>query len=206
MISNFDTDLTNEALLAKYLDGIYPKLFKGFSVERILDFKQQQQGIDLKLSKEGKFYIIDEKAQLDYLESDLPTFAFEISYLKYSQERLGWLYDSKKITDFYFTITSIKCKEYNVPESGFKSCKIFSVDRRKLINLLNSRGLTFERIKTLNHQIRKGTFKNRIYVNELNAITEGKFFYSKEGKAEQPINLVLKLDFLTKSKVAKKIY
>ena len=51
MFSNFDTDLTNEALLAKYLDGIYPKLFKGFSVERILDFKQQQQGIDLKLSK-----------------------------------------------------------------------------------------------------------------------------------------------------------
>ncbi|WP_432672165.1 hypothetical protein [Flavobacterium sp. SM2513] len=206
MNSNFDKDLTNEAFLAKYLDGIYPTLFNGFAIERISDLKQQQQGIDLVLSKEGTVYTIDEKAQLDYLESDLPTFAFEISYLKYGQERLGWLYDSKKITDFYFTITAIKCNEYNVPESGFRSCKIFSVDRRKLINLLNSRGLNIDRIKALNEHIRKGTAEDRIKVDELNAATEGKFFYSKKGKAEQPINIVLKLDFLIKSKVAKRIY
>ena len=143
---------------------------------------------------------------MDYLESDLPTFAFEISYLKNGQQKLGWLFDGKKITDFYFTITAITCTVYNVPESGFKSCKIFSVNRRKLILFLASRGLDFKRIFEINEEIRQSTSEDRIKISELNSISEGKFFYSKKGKAEQPINLVLKLDFLIKNKVAKRIF
>ncbi len=206
MKSNFDKDISNEALLGNYLDTIYPKLFDGFSIKRIIDFKQQHQGIDLVISKEAKSYYIDEKAQLDYIESDLPTFAFEISYLINEQQKIGWLYDSKKITNFYFTITAITCNIFNIPESGFKSCKIFSVDRTKLICFLNSRGLTFERITEINENIRKNSLENRININELNPVSEGKFFYSKNGKAEQPINIVLKLDFLIKIKVAKRIF
>lgn len=90
------------------------------------------------------------------------------------------MYDAKKITDFYFTITAIACNIYNVPESGFKSCKIFSVDRRKLIYFLNSRGLTFERITDINKNFRKNSLVERINIDELNPTSEGKFFYSKD--------------------------
>lgn len=65
MKSNFDKDISNETLLGNYLDTIYPKLFDGFSIKRIVDVNQQHHGIDLVISNEAKSYYIDEKAQLD---------------------------------------------------------------------------------------------------------------------------------------------
>ena len=205
MKSNFNQDLTKEFLLGNYLDELYPGMFNGFEIERVTDSGQQHKGIDLILSKKDKQFFIDEKAQLDYLEEDLPTFAFEITYLKDGTQKLGWLYDNSKLTDFYFTVTAIKCKIYETPESGFKSCKIFSINRKKLINLLTSRGLTYDRISEINQAIRGSSQNERIPVPELEARSEGTFYFSK-GKAEQPINIVLKLDFLIASGVAKKIY
>ncbi|WDO13948.1 hypothetical protein MH928_04425 [Flavobacterium sp. WW92] len=205
MKSNFDQDLTKEYLLGKYLDQLYPDMFEGFEIERVSDSKQQHKGIDIILSKDGKQFFIDEKAQLDYLEEDLPTFAFEITYLKDREQKLGWLYDNSKLTDFYFTITAITCNTYETPESGFKSCKIFSINRKKLINLLTSKGLTYDKISEINQSIRGGSQDERILVPELETRSEGNFYFSK-GKAEQPINIVLKLDFLIESGVAKKLH
>jgi len=206
MKSNFDADLTKESLLGKFLDVIYLKKFVGFEVIRVVDAEAQHRGIDVMISKAGKEYKIDEKAQLDYLESDLPTFAFEITYLKNGIQKPGWLHDARKETDFYFTITAICCNVYNVPESGFKSCKIFSVHRKKLLGLLAKKGLGYERISEINQEIRKGNGEDRLFITELDAKTEGYFFYSKKGKAEQPINIVFKLKFLLQSGVAKRIH
>lgn len=203
--SHFENDLSKENLLGKYLDGIYPTLFDGFKFTRISDIEQQHRGIDLIISKNDKEYYIDEKAQLDYLEIDLPTFAFEISYLKNDIQKNGWVFDKTKITNYYFTITSIFCNTEKVPESGFKGCKITSVDRVKLIKLLQSKGLDYERISEINQQIRTGDSEGRIPIEELNTTTEGNFHFTKSGKAEEPINIVLKFDFLIKSGVAKKL-
>jgi len=206
MKSNFDNDLTKESLLGKFLDEIYLKKFPGFDIVRIADSEAQHRGIDVIISKAGKDYKIDEKAQLDYLESDLPTFAFEITYLKNGIQKPGWLHDVRKETDFYFTVTAICCNVYNVPESGFKSCKVFSIHRKKLLELLSKKGLDYERISEINQKIRSGNSEDRIEIEELDAKSEGYFFYSKKGKAEQPINIVFKLDFLLQSGVAKRIH
>ena len=205
MESNFEKDLSKEQMLGKYLDGIYPHILKGLNIQRISDDEQQHRGIDLVISHNGKEYYIDEKAQLDYLEIDLPTFAFEITYIKDGEQRLGWVFDKSKLTHKYFAITGIFCNTEKIPESGFKSCKITSVDRARLVNRLKSKGLDYERIMQINQEIRSGTTENRIAVNELDERTEGYFYYSKSGKAEQPINIVLKLDFLIQSEAAKKI-
>lgn len=203
MKSSFDSDLSKEALLGKYLDDIYPDKFKGFNIQRVSDSEHQHKGVDLVISKGNMEFYIDEKAQLDYIEKDLPTFAFEITYIKDNNQKQGWLFDKHKVTDRYFTITAITCNEYYKPESGFKSCKITSVDRVKLIQLLESRGLTYERIVEINQEIRKGTAEGKIPVNELNH-SEGNFHYSTQ-KVERPINIVLKLQFLIDSGVAKSI-
>lgn len=206
MDSNFKDDLSKEIILGKYLDNIYHEKLMGYNIERITDLDLQHQGIDLIISKEEKHYFIDEKAQLDYLNIELPTFAFEISYLKNGVEKNGWLFDSHKKTQKYFLITGIFLNNPEDIKEGFKSCSIISVDRAKLINLLESRGLTHEKIQEMNLEIRGGTNENAIPIKELNAQNEGKFYFSKNNKAEQPINLVLKIDFLIKENVAKKIH
>ncbi|WP_298156173.1 hypothetical protein [Flavobacterium sp.] len=192
-------------MLGKYLDSIYPSIFEGFNVKRISDNEQQHRGIDITISKNGKEFFVDEKAQLDYLEHDLPTFAFEITYIKDGQQRQGWLYDAEKVTDRYFAITGITCNTSNEPKTGFKSCKITSVHRGKLINLLTSKGLTYHRISEINQELRSGTADGKILIPELESRTEGNFHYTT-GKAERPINIVLKLEFLIAEGVAKRIH
>ena len=100
MKSKFYEDLSKEELLGTYLDTFYPQIFKDtpFKVERIWDTRQQHRGVDLLLKSNAQCFYVDEKAQLDYLNISLPTFAFEISYLKRGDWRVGWLVDATKIT------------------------------------------------------------------------------------------------------------
>ena len=171
------------------------KKFKGYNIERIKDLDLQHQGIDLIITKNQFEYYIDEKAQLDYINTALPTFAFEISYLKNGVQKKGWLFDNDKKTQKYFLITGIFLNNLEDINKGFKSCIITSVDRNKLIKLLESRGLTHDKIQEMNLEIRSGLNENAIPIKELNSHSEGKFYFSKNNKAEQPINLVLKIDF-----------
>ena len=79
-MSFFKRDLKKEKILSKYLDGVYNKI--PLTVQRINDLDLQYKGVDLIYNNNGAKIYIDEKAQLDYLNSDLPTFTFELSYLK----------------------------------------------------------------------------------------------------------------------------
>ncbi len=122
------------------LDGYYRKYLKHYHFKRISNLKQQLQGIDLiltrKLSK--KEFMIDEKAQLDYINNDLPTFAFEVQYQKKGTPKQGWLFDTQKKTEFYALITAIYGNEPNT----YTSCKITLVNRKKLISFLENRKIT----------------------------------------------------------------
>ena len=156
MKSKFYEDLSKEELLGTYLDTFYPQIFRNssFQVERIWDARQQYQGIDLLLKKGQQSFYVDEKAQLDYLNVSLPTFAFEISYLKRNRWRVGWLVDATKVTQIYFLITNICLVEKNDLSAGLSNIKIIGVYRSKLLALLKSRGLTQQRIIALEKQIR----------------------------------------------------
>jgi hypothetical protein len=96
--SNFKTDLQKEQNLAVLLDAYYGKYLKHYHFKRISNLKQQLQGIDLilthKVSK--KEFLIYEKAQLDYLNNDLPTFAFELQYHKKGAIKKVWIFDTHK--------------------------------------------------------------------------------------------------------------
>ena len=100
---NFKSDLEQEKILAKYLDSTYSE--KKIEFERIFDLDKQHQGIDLKIFVNSNKYLVDEKAQLHYINLDLPTFTFELSYLKNTDFKEGWLFDVKKRTQYYFLVT-----------------------------------------------------------------------------------------------------
>lgn len=199
--SAFNDDLKKEQLLAPLLDLYYSSYLNHYTFERKRDRKNQFAGIDLVLEHKtnGNSYAVDEKAQLDYINEDLPTFAFEISYKKSEVLKRGWLFDSTKKTEFYSLITAIYTDEPKV----FTSCKITLVNRRKLIAFLNIKKITEEKLKTYiaNNDMIHGKLK----LQELNDKKEGYLYVSSRNKVEQPINLVLRLDFLLQNGLAKRL-
>ena len=202
-MSHFERDLNKEKLLGKFLDGIYESLNLEF--ERIEDISLQQQGIDL-IYLQNETILIDEKAQLDYLNKSLPTFTFELSYLKNDAQKIGWLLDNNKKTTHYFLITGIYTNEKSDLSKGFKSCVITSVNRKKLMKHLQSKGLDKTRLLQYDSDLRDfevKTIKNPIA--EINFKTEGLLYFLPQ-LAEKPINLQLRLKYLLKIGVAKQIY
>lgn len=201
MKSHFKSDLNKEKQLALLIDSCYLKHLRYYDHVRIGDITKQLQGIDVLFTDKvsGKIYAIDEKAQLDYVNEDLPTFAFEISYLKNNITKKGWLYDLSKKTDFYALITAI----YEDEPDTFTSCKITIVNRKKLIYMLKEKGVSELSISNNWNHSKKA--HGKIILKELNSTSEGYIYCSKNNKAEQPINLILKLDFLINNGIAKRL-
>ncbi|MEX0313938.1 MAG: hypothetical protein AB3N18_07155 [Allomuricauda sp.] len=198
--SNFKTDLAKEKRLATLLDSYYKKHLRVYHFERVHSLKRQLKGIDLILKHKtsSQTYFVDEKAQLDYVNESLPTFAFELLYQKNGVEKPGWLFDSSKQTHFYALITSIFSDEDGV----YTSCNITFVNRQKLISCLAERGLTQSSIKEtiIHHKDHHG----KLILENLDPKTEGYLFFSRKNKAEAPVNLILKLEFLRCAGIARK--
>ncbi len=202
MQSYYKRDLNKEEKLGIYLDTVYKKL--NLEVTRITDTNKQHRGIDLIYTKNNKDIYIDEKGQLDYVNKELPTFTFELSYLKHNTLKKGWLFDVNKHTHYYFLVTSIKAK--NPEKHDYYNCKITSVNRSKLLQFLNSINLTEQQLDIYQDAIRAGEYtKNKIEIKELDIKKEGCLFFSPQLN-ERSINLQLRLQFLIDSKIAKQIY
>lgn len=199
--SNFASDQKKEQKLAVLLDASYQKHLKHYDFERIHDMKRQMLGIDLILKHKinGKTFFVDEKAQLDYMNEELPTFAFELSYEKKGVLKKGWLFDTDKETQFYALVTAIYSDAPNI----FTSCKITLVNRKKLLDFLKTKNINLNILKAA---ISKSVSENgKIKITQLNHRTEGYLFLSRINKAEKPTNLILKLDFLIENKIAKRL-
>lgn len=199
--STFKSDLIKEQSLAFLLDSYYQEYLKAYDFERIANLKEQMRGIDLVFTHKssGERFCIDEKAQLDYINEELPTFAFELKYFKKGMPKKGWLFDKSKKTHFYSLITAIYADE---PEK-FTSCKITFVNREKLIQLLESQNISE---KLLESQISEHhETQAKVEMNQLDHRKEGYLYFSSKNKAEKPVNLILKLDFLIQNGVARRL-
>jgi hypothetical protein len=205
-VSSFKFDLNKEQILSEYLDRLYKS--KKITFERIVDIDKQHQGIDVVIQHKSKDYFIDEKAQLHYLNKDLPTFTFELSYLNKSNElKEGWLFDAHKHTQYYFLITGIFLKE-NKTElldiTDIQSIKITSVNRKRLMKLLGALGLSKYNLYAYDNDIRTHESYGKNTIPELNK-KNGVIYYT-EHLSEKPMNLQIKLSYLIASGVAKKFY
>jgi len=199
--SHFKADLSKEKQLIPLLDHYYKTCLKHSSFERITDLKLQKAGVDLILTdhRNNKEYYVDEKAQLDYVNESLPTFAFELFYRKNRKIREGWFLDATKKTHFYALVTSIFSDE----KDTFTSCNITFVNREKLMVHLSQRGLTQKFLREIS-MVHKN-LHGKMELKEIHPKKEGYLFFSTQNKAEKPINLILKLDFLERIGVAKRL-
>ena len=208
MRSKFKDDLSKEVLLGKFLDKFYFQKYNDTSksFQRITSLEEQMQGVDLIITIGGKAYIIDEKAQLDYLNKSLPTFAFEISFLKNKKVKTGWFFDHQKKTNIYFLVTNIQTRENENSTLEFTDYSITAVHRINLQKLLSEKGLDEKKILEYTSNIRKSQQHGKHPIPELNSKQEGFFYFSFENKNEKPINLVLYLKFLKQNnQIGKKI-
>lgn len=199
--SNFKADLSKEQRLTPLLDTYYQKHLKNYEFERVLNLKKQRQGIDLILkdNRSGNTYFVDEKAQLDYINESLPTFAFELFYTKNGVQKQGWLFDVSKKTHFYALVTNIYSDETDV----FTSCNITFVNREKLILRLHEMGLNQHFLEQL--ALDQQHVHGKLLLESLDPKNDGYLFFSKKNKVEKPVNLILKLDFLNRIGVAKRL-
>lgn len=197
--SSFKTDLVKEQKLTALLDSYYSQHLKHYNFERVSSLKKQLEGVDVNFIHKANstLFHVDEKAQLDYINEDLPTFAFEISYYKNKLQKEGWFYDNNKKTNFYALITAI----YDDDETLFTSCKITLVNRKKLQRILTEMGLEYNMLNSQHHQNSHG----KICIDELDCREQGYLFFSQQNKAERPLNLILKLEWLLKLGVAKRL-
>ena len=205
-MSSFRSDLAQEKILAEYLDTIYAK--KELDFKRTNDLDLQLQGVDIIINFNEKEYLIDEKAQLHYLNADLPTFTFELSYLKNGILKDGWLFDPSKNTHYYFLISGIFLKDDKEELShadDIKNIKITSVNRNKLIEHLTSIRLDRQSLGQYDLALREGSSYGSNVINELDARYGGQMYYTKH-LTEQPMNLQLRLSYLIQHGVAKKFY
>lgn len=181
------------------LDTYYSKWLKHYDFERVQSLQDQLRGVDVifKHRKTQETFLVDEKAQLDYINEDLPTFAFELHYLKNGVLKEGWLFDSAKKTDFYALVTAI----YEDEPAKYTSCKVTFVNRSKLVSFLEAKGVSKNSL--MNYYQNGSVPHGKLEVQELDPRTAGYLYHSKNNKAEQPFNLVLKLDFLVTNRIAK---
>ena len=167
------------------------------------------KGIDVKFHINSKDYLIDEKAQLHYLNQDLPTFTFELSYLnKNDKVHEGWLFDEKKETDYYFLITGILLKKGKKTLSAaedIEKLKITSVNRNKLIDHLESIGLSKSKLVTYDFDLRSNTTFGKNLIAEFKNPKNGCLYFTQH-LAEKPINLQMKLSYLVENKIAKRFH
>jgi hypothetical protein len=145
---------------------------------------------------------------LHYLNADLKTFTFELSYLKNGVLKTGWLFDEHKSTQYYFLITGIYLKKGLLElhaATDIENLKITSVNRHLLIGHLAELGLDRHRLKDYEQDLRSTKSFGKNYIAELDSKIQGVLFYT-EHLAEQPINIQLRLEYLLDQKIAKRFH
>lgn len=201
-MSTFYKNLDREKILSTYLDNVYDDI--NLDVQRVSEPDLQYAGVDLVYENNGEEIYIDEKAQLDYVDKDLPTFTFELSYLKNGKIKRGWLFDNSKKTNYYFLVTGIFATDKNDLRKGFETCKITSINREKLIAHLHANGLTEQKLLSYEFKIRNLAKSGKTPVKEMKP-NEGVLYFTTS-KSERPINLQLRLQYLLKHQIGKRIY
>ncbi|HSK13054.1 MAG TPA: hypothetical protein VK907_07540 [Phnomibacter sp.] len=191
-MSQFKHDLNKEQILGRFLDHHYHKANYCFS--RIDDRSLQQKGVDLIMkASDGLTYKVDEKAQLHYLNTSLPTFALEIDYTKGGRLCEGWLFDPDKVTEVYAFIFNIHLKDdkTEMPDpDDIRSCEVVFVNRLKLLVELSALGLTYQACKAYSHRLRQAHADDRMQH------APGFIVQVSRQLQEEPVNIIVRKRFL----------
>lgn len=193
--SRRNEDMSAEAQLAyfldKYLYSRFPQADSFSHIERMHNKAEQLAGIDVRFTcKDGSVYDVDEKAQLYYLNKDLPTFAFEIQFLRNGRDTLGWLCNRSLKTDFYLLIWPFATQDTpnGIRWDHFTKADCLLIQKKKLLAMLEHEGLTVERM-----QQDAARFREEGRVGKISVGISGIYYFVSDSSKyrEAPINIVV---------------
>ena len=209
--SNWDYDKAIEMIIIEWLiENFFKKNDYITYYDVNYDEKKQKAGIDVVLSTADGILNkskVDVKVASTYVNSNLPTFAFETSslrkpYLNDNDTVPGWFIDEKKETEYYLLCwiwADVPIKGYNKKGYPFYDWKKITKDNITKIELclnnvqglkdyLNKKGWTREKIIRQDEKIRKnGCTENPNFIDGI------KFTITKEeDRPETPINIVIR--------------
>ena len=187
-------DMAAEAELASFLDEyLYtPLLAEGHfsSISRVHDKEQQLKGVDVVVSTGKTTGNIDEKAQIYYVNKNLPTFAFELQFLKYGEVIEGWFLNDGLCTDYYLLIWPQATTDsiYELTKDTFTRLDALMVSKKKLRSRLKELGLSKEVLMQKAAELRR----NRVYGKTATG-HKGIYYYLSDSRkyVEAPINIVI---------------
>jgi hypothetical protein len=191
-------DSNVEKEIAKFMDEkFYASEVQDFV--RFEDRENQLKGKDVSFTlNELKNIIVDEKAQTHYINRNLPTFAFEISFLRTSGDwTLGWLFDDTKENDYFILIWPFASKEWNLVKEDITKLDCLLVNKQKIIDLLEKEGFSKDKIMIEEERIRRENTPGKIGSGNI-------YFYYTDRLAEKPINMVIRKEKLIE--IADKIF
>lgn len=188
------SDSSAEREVAKYLDyHLYYRLTKAplyGQSQRTDTYAEQLAGSDVILHASGKTYIIDEKAQIYYINKSLPTFAFEVDSIQRGVRRSGWLYnDNLKTTHYLLIWPHAKHTNHETLKTGdITKLDCICVEKTAIQGMLHKQGWSQERIEQESHRIRDTVTYGRIDIGNPMFY----LYHSKPARySETPINIVM---------------
>ena len=194
-------DMSAEAQLAyfmdKYLYSDFPNGEAFDRIRRISDKNEQLNGVDVEfIGKDGTRYCVDEKAQLYYLNQDLPTFAFEIIFKRDGYDTTGWLCNSSLKTDLYMLIWPFATQDTSkgITWDKFTKADCLLIHKNKILKMLYDRGLSVEKMQRDAEHIRRAGQIGKIPIEGLRGI----YYYASNPQRyrEAPINIVISKSIL----------
>lgn len=210
--SNRYFDTMAEQEVAKFLDKyLYPRIKADipFSFQRETERENQLRGIDetLTIKKTKRKIYIDEKAAVHYINSPLPSFAFECSFDRYQDDTpihtTGWLWNENLLTGIYLLIYVSVDEKIAPPQKGsneyYKTleadditrAQCFFICRNTIKRYLRKHGFCKYEIEDAVQKIREG-----IPAKSLTNPSEQFHFHYSSDLVEKPINIIFKKSML----------
>lgn len=204
MYSTFSDDLKTEKIISNFLDTYFYERIIPNKYERVKNLEEQNLGIDLKIKGKNKTktYKFDEKVAHQWVNYDLKTFAFELSYIKDNETKGGWLFNNKySETDYYILgyvhAEGIADKEWkNITENNINKIELLIVKKEKIQSYLEKKNpsLNSEDYLTVSEEIRQYlTPKKETKLNR-NNLNWNLSLHLKE----KPLNILIPKNELTK--------
>jgi len=185
-----DTKVEKEISL--FLDEkFYPSI--NAKIVRHLDIETQMQGVDVSLSYKDLHDVpVDEKAMSHYINEDLPTFAFELSFLNKDNVIEGWFPDENKKTEYYLLIWIWATKDGDIIKDDITKLELCLVSRSKISDYLTQRGYSPTQLREKANQIRVADIDGAIDKSPGSDF----YFYLSKRLVEAPVNVVIRKSIL----------
>lgn len=194
--SRRDQDMSAEAELARFIDEYlyarFPNSGSFKKIERVYDKELQLQGVDVVFTAaDERVFYVDEKAQLYYLNKDLPTFAFEINFLRGGWPTTGWLCNDTLKTDLYLLIWPFAKQDdpKGIRADQFTKADCLLIQKKAILRFLEKNGLPIERMMRDAKKIREEGKTGKLPIEGVRGIY---YFASDPSRyREAPINVVI---------------